>query len=285
MPPLPSAPLYGVEAANESHTDEGGIDQQMMEALRERFAFSYPYAHLTKLPAKLSVSRLSPVALDVLDSDGAPSPEALLEEDGERLLHAFERVPCFGKKQADAAARGTATHEFMQFCDFARAERLGVAAELERLIAERYLPAEHREAVRIKELEAFFASKMYASLASATAIHRETRFHIFLPAASFTQDASFAEQLGDERLPVQGVIDLFYTDAEGRLILCDYKTDRLTPAELASPALAAKTLSARHGRQLSYYALALEALCGRKPDKVLIYSLPLGEAVEAILPQ
>ena len=83
---------------------------------------------------------------------------------------------------------------------------------------------------------------------------------------------------------MQGVIDLFYTDAEGKLVLLDYKTDRLTPQELDAPALAAKTLSARHGQQLYYYALAVRALCGRLPDRVLIYSLPLGEAVEAILP-
>ena len=85
------------------------------------------------------------------------------------------------------------------------------------------------------------------------------------------------------RLLVQGVIDLFYTNANGELILCDYKTDRLTKEELRDPAAAAQMLSARHGRQLSYYAMALEEICGKRPDRILIYSLPLGGTVDVTL--
>jgi hypothetical protein len=44
--------------------------------------------------------------------------------------------------------------------------------------------------------------------------------------------------------------------------------------------LAQKKLSERHGRQLAYYAEALVQLCGRRPDEVVIYSLPLGDTVQ-----
>ena len=279
-------PADALGAASEAEPPAVTEDEaKILATLASRFNFTYAYEHLTRLPAKLSVSRLSPVALDVYDNDSATTPDALSAADVDRLLHSFERTPRFGKKEADAAARGTATHEFMQFCDFARAEQIGVRAELDRLIAEKFLPAEHREAVRIEELEAFFKSNFYASLKAAGQVWRETRFHIFLPAADFTKDPAFIAELGEEKLPIQGVIDLFYTDAEGRLILCDYKTDRLTPAELRDPRLAAKALSARHGQQLAYYARALQEICGKAPDKIYIYSLPLGDAVEAILPQ
>ncbi len=164
-------------------------------------------------------------------------------------------------------------------------EKNGVKAELQRLIQEKYLSPETRDAVRIYELERFFGSKFYRSLMGAAELHRETRFNIFLPASAFTMDAAFAEQLQDEKLLVQGVIDLFYTDANGKLVLCDYKTDRLSPEELANPDAAARKLMARHGEQLSYYAMALAEICGKAPDRILIYSLPLGEAVEVNLPK
>ena len=270
---------------NRESAQDDEKDRVLAETLRERFDFTYPHAHLTKLPAKLSVSRLSPVALDVFDSDGSPSPEEVLAPDAERLLHSFERTPTFGKKPPDAATRGTATHEFLQFCDFANVERTGVAAELDRLIEQRFLPEESREAIRQDELERFFESELYASLKTARELRRETRFHIFLPAASFTADPDFAGRLEGERLPIQGVIDLFYTDADGKLILCDYKTDRLSREELQDKRLAAELLTERHAQQLSYYALALRELCGRLPDKVLIYSLPLGDAIEVNLPK
>ena len=252
--------------------------------LRERFSFTYPHAHLTRLPAKLSVSRLTPEVLDVFDSDGAPSPADQRAPDDDALLERFSRLPFSVASTPDAASRGTATHEFLQFCDFTRAAK-SAKNELERLIEAGFLPETAREAVRMNELERFFESDFYRSLAGATELHRETRFHIFLPAALFTANADFARELDGERLAVQGVIDLFYTDAKGTLVVADYKTDRLTPAELADPALAAKTLGARHGEQLAYYALALRELCGRAPDRVQIYSLPLGAALDIALPE
>jgi ATP-dependent helicase/nuclease subunit A len=171
----------------------------------------------------------------------------------------------------------------LQFCDFERAALLGPRAELARLIEERYLPPENAELVRFDELERFFESKLYQSLQSASELRRETRFHIFLPAADFTADKAFAAELANERLAVQGVIDLFFTDAEGKLVLCDYKTDRLSPSERKDPALAAAKLTKRHAEQLGYYAKALQEICGRAPDKILIYSLPLGDSIEVTI--
>ena len=247
------------------------------KTLRERFDYVYPYEHLTRLPAKLSVSRLSPTVLDVYDGDAATTVEA----DAENLLRTFEKAPLFGvAKAADAAERGTATHEFLQFCDFERAAKEGVAAELTRLTEAGYLPDTAADEVWQTELTAFFGSRFYADLREARDVHRETRFNIFLPARDFTENPDFKAAVGDEKLLVQGVIDLFYTDKDGKLVLCDYKTDRLTPAQQKDPGAAAAFLFARHGGQLRYYKEALLSLCGRYPDRVLIYSLPLGEAVE-----
>ena len=148
------------------------------------------------------------------------------------------------------------------------------------LIEKCYLPPETRDLVREDELARFFESDFYRTLRKAEKLYRETRFHIFLDAANFTQNEAFADSLASEKLAVQGVIDLFFYDAEGRLTLCDYKTDRLSAAERKNPALAARMLAERHGTQLSYYARALSEICGKAPDRILIYSLPLGEAVE-----
>ena len=257
----------------------------LLDTLKDHFSYVYPNAHLTRLPAKLSVSKLSPGALDVYDKEydkESNTPEALRAADSERLLHTFDRTPLFGTADGEklAARRGTATHEFLQFCDFARVERTSISKELEHLIAKGFLSPETRTLIRENELARFFQSDFYAQLKSARQLRRETRFHIFLPASQFTNDPQLRTQLGDERLAVQGVIDLFFYNDAGELILCDYKTDRLSDAERKNPALAAKMLSDRHGEQLSYYAKALQEICGKAPDRILIYSLPLGEAVE-----
>ena len=79
---------------------------------------------------------------------------------------------------------------------------------------------------------------------------------------------------------VQGVIDCILEEEDGSLLLIDYKTDRLSPAERKDPALAARTLRAAHENQLSYYAEAVEQMFGRRPKKTLIYSLHLGDSIE-----
>jgi ATP-dependent exoDNAse (exonuclease V) beta subunit len=76
-------------------------------------------------------------------------------------------------------------------------------------------------------------------------------------------------------------------EADGTLTLCDYKTDRLRtedftaslPAQARESALRERLL-ADHGDQLRIYADAVADMLGRRPDRTVIYSLPLGKEVE-----
>lgn len=264
--------------------------------LEKRFTYVYPYEHLTRLPAKLSVSKLYPGMLDG-EEDGESSPDvsgntsvadsADAESNtvpSEQPLASRTFTPEFlaGSREGrvTSAERGTATHVFLQFCDFSRCERNGISDELSRLTEERFIPRCMAELVNVRQLEAFFRSEFYALLRHAREVWREQRFNILLPAATFTEDSGSAERLAGEELLVQGVIDIFFTDSDGRLILCDYKTDYLTPGECADPQLAASKLSERHRTQLSYYAAALARIFGRRPDRTVIYSLPLGGTVD-----
>ena len=84
-------------------------------------------------------------------------------------------------------------------------------------------------------------------------------------------------------MAVQGVMDLFLIDSEGHIGLYDYKTDRLSPEELATPTLAARRLNRVHGLQLSYYAQAISLLFGRPCDRVCIYSTHAGKLFDVDL--
>ena len=67
---------------------------------------------------------------------------------------------------------------------------------------------------------------------------------------------------------------------DGTLTVIDYKTDRLSKAELESPALAEERLRRVHTIQLGYYTLAAEQIFGKKPSSVEVYSLHLGRCVK-----
>ncbi len=278
---LPKPLPYGEQEAEETTVPAPDTDK-LIEELERRFAFVYPYEHLTKLPAKLSVSRLYPGMLDP-EEEATDAPDDL-DTTPPKPLGSMTFTPAFlnaeGKKQITGADRGTATHVFLQFCDFTNCEKVGIKGELDRLVTRGYLPRRMAELVNLEQLEAFFASDLYTALRGARDVRREQRFNIMLPASTFSEQPETAAILQGEQLLVQGVIDLFFTDDNGRLILCDYKTDYLTEAELADPAQAQAKLQERHGTQLSYYAAALYRICGHRPDRVVIYSLPLGRVLD-----
>ena len=70
-----------------------------------------------------------------------------------------------------------------------------------------------------------------------------------------------------------------FTDKDGKNILVDYKTDRLTKEELSDPKKAAETLTERHGRQLRLYRDICRDMLGTDFDEVYIYSLHLGDVI------
>lgn len=262
---------------------ESAVSDEIEAKLRERFDFTYPYAYLHSVPAKLSVSRLYPGVLD--DEETLNTDELLKRADA-----SASRIPSFMADKHDesisganlAAERGTATHLFLQFCDFSRLDgtQAAIDEEASRLLALGFISEREAELLRRDELVAFSRSDLFGEVRQATGIHREQRFNVMLPAAQFASDIELSSKLKDERVLVQGVMDLFYTDSAGKLVLCDYKTDRLSDKEKRNPELAAAKLISAHREQLAYYCSALELITGKRPDRVLIYSLCLGDTVE-----
>ncbi len=239
-------------------------DEELLDMLREKYDFSYPFADLYRVPAKLSVSRLSPDVLDETDTscDLVAAPSAPIPE--------FFKTGT--KSRRSAAERGTATHLFLQFCDFSYAARHGVREEFARLLEKQFLPPDAEKLIYFEELERFLAHPLLSEILAARSVIREQRFNILLSPEGFSKDREFLSRIENERLAVQGVIDLILVDEDGRLCLYDYKTDRLTADELADPALASKRMNDTHGLQLSYYAKAAEELFGRPCDRIAVYS-------------
>ena len=298
-------------AATEINADEVTA---AVAILSDRFAYVYPHKHLTDLPGKMSVSRLYPTVLDEGEAEAPPVPgipqggvneaevdtrvspmdeislpDTLYLQDPDRAEDIAQDIadsangylPRFMGGERDSAARaGTATHLFMQFCDFARLRREGAEAELARLTEQRFLSEEDAALVRLYEIKRFVGSTLLDALTGGGRLYRELRFHARMPAAAFTADPEKKAVYEGETVLVQGVMDGVLVRPNGEIWLVDYKTDRLTAEERRSPDAAAKKLCARHALQLSYYAEACRQIFGKRPDRVMIYSLPLGDTID-----
>ncbi len=262
VPKINTLPKREIKKTDEEEIPEA--DQRLLEILKERFAFQYPYKRISEIPAKISVSKLHPRVLDETE-ELTLSDETFLLPDS-----------LIGAEQASGAEKGTATHTVLQFCNFEFAEKYGIREEIERLCEHRFIDPNMAKIVNTVQLEKFFRSNLYKRIKNAKKIWREQRFNILLPAAEFTEEK---ELFRNETVAVQGVIDLFFEDENGNIVLVDYKTDYLTPEELRNRDLAAKKLIERHSKQLSYYEKAIEQMCGKKPIETLIYSLPLANTL------
>lgn len=259
---LPS--FYVSSGINVPEVNKATINTELYQKLQKQFAFEYPYGDLQKIPAKLSVSKLSPDVLDLSDTS----------------LSLFDRaveptVPDFflsTKKRASATERGTATHLFLQFCDFGLLHSKGVGESITMLKEKRFIPDSIADIVYSEDIEALRHSDFLKELLSASRIIREQRFSALLPTTAFTREPAFRENVKNETIAVQGVIDIIVIDENGDVSLYDYKTDRLTKEELTDETLAAKKLNERHAMQLSYYAKAVENMFGKPPKRVAIYS-------------
>ena len=183
-------------------------------------------------------------------------------------------------RRPTASEKGTAAHLFLQFCDYSAVLSRGLEEEIARLTEEGFISERAAGILDRSMLNAFFGSQFFARMQEAETVKREFRFSRFLPLASLTENPAFSEALGDRTLLVQGSIDLLCIFPDGHMEICDYKTDRITPAEREDPSLLRKRMQERHGDQLTQYAAAVEEIFGVRPSKANIYSLPLGEALE-----
>ncbi len=249
----------------ETEKERPEADPALLNTLKERFTFQYPYKHISELPAKLSVSKLYPTVLDETE-------ELVLSDESFLLPDSLLSI-----QNATAAERGTATHTVLQFCNFDFAAKYGIEEEISRLCEHKFIDPKIAKIVNLAQLKRFFESKLFARIQKAKRVFREQRFNILLPATEFTEDKKAL--LEGETIAVQGVIDLFFEEENGDIVLVDYKTDYLTPDELKDPDMAQRKLAERHGEQIRYYAKAIALMCGKEPTEKLIYSLPLADTL------
>jgi ATP-dependent helicase/nuclease subunit A len=128
-----------------------------------------------------------------------------------------------------------------------------LGTQVHALLAGTAVPDADPEAVRLADV--FRAGPMERRLANATRIEREFDFLIAV-----------------EDLVIRGQVDLWFEEG-GELCIVDYKTDDVTAAE-------ARQRGQDYALQLRLYAMAVERVAGRAPDRAWLHFLRPGTVVE-----
>ena len=234
------------EAAEAVATEQAtpAPDPQIVEQIRDKLAYTYPYAALAKISGKRNAS-----ALDEAVFTGeyvARSVPAFLQPDG-----------------LTPAEKGTAMHTFMQYCNYTAA-RDDLETEIARVQSAGYLRSEEAQALDRAKLAAFFHGDFGARVFRSKAVYRELKVASFLPVSALEHvDA-------DEKVFVQGIADCVFEEPEG-LVLLDYKTDRVKSEE---------ELLARYRQQLMFYKTAVARTLQKPVHAVYLYSFCLSKPCE-----
>lgn len=254
---------------------------------------------LSTVPSKVAASKISPNMLD--ENAFVPIPTGkLFSENGEdgasgggdnariirnRIELMRSSRPTFDSlldinKRPSAAEIGTATHQFLQFCDYCNVDSNGICEEAARLRKLGFITERTEKIINYKMLDGFFKSRLYALIKDADEVHREFHFGLFRPASDFTENENLKSVLGDKKIFVQGSVDLLIKDKCGDIFICDYKTDRVSAEERADLPLLIKNMKDKHGEQLKQYSHAIKQIFGKEPKRVFIFSLAIGEVID-----
>ncbi|MHA0855785.1 helicase-exonuclease AddAB subunit AddA [Paenibacillus sp. CMAA1364] len=253
-----------------------GSDEAKMDS---RLAWTYPHAVASTLAAKTSVTEMK----KILSLQELPSVDWVEEKMAVQQATLQLRRPKFMEnKSMSATERGTVYHTIMQHIplDLGEVDSKIVEETLQLLADLQIITKEQSSLIDAQEIARLFLSDIGSRLLHADWVEREMPFSYALSATEAYQGLNVIKNLTDsdnreasvdvsqleqETVLIQGVVDCIFRD-NGKLILIDYKTDRVLEERGGVQALVEQ-----YRFQLELYSQALEDIMGEPLHELWLY--------------
>ena len=235
-----------------------------------KIEYEYKNKLAIAIPTKSSVTKIKQMKEKAIGVNFESLDDSELSEKKEI---SFEK-PKFLRDEKDikitSAQRGTLTHLCMQKLNPKESYNLQKIKELiSNLQFKQIITEKEAEVINPYKILEFTKSNIWEQLKTAKEFYQERPFYINVPAKEI-YDGDM-----DEKILVQGIIDLYYIDKDDKLILLDYKTDYIENGK-------EEMLIDKYRNQLELYAQALENALNRKVDEKYIYSVYLGKEIRML---
>ena len=222
-------------------------DEEFLSLIRERAEYTYKYSDLSGIVTKRAASETDK---NFVDRDYFASSS-----------------PAFLKgKGLTGAARGIATHSFIQYADYEKA-KLSVKDEIQRLRDMGILTEMEADSINAVAAETFFRSSLLERILASDLVMREKKFTIEVPVSDVYEGM---EKYSDEMIMIQGIADCAFLE-DGKLVVVDYKTDRLDSEDM---------FREKYASQVLIYKKALKMATGYDVKETLLYSFHLGKEIK-----
>ena len=228
------------------------IKEDKIKEIDSILNWKYNYLEATKIEGKASVTEI-----------------AKGKKDGLLEITAKPRFLSNNDKLSKSEI-GTLMHLIIQKLDFkTRYTKELIEDLINKLIASKIITKNQSEYVDIEKILKFTKSDIYIDLQNDKEIHKEKPFYLYVSADEIYKNGM------DEKVLVQGIIDLYYINAEGNIVLVDYKTDYVANNN-------EQELIDKYKVQLNIYKRALEQALNKKVETVCIYSVYLDKKIEIL---
>ena len=254
--------LKTLKEAEESEDKEKNI--------KDLLEYQYPYELSKLLPTKTSVTRIK--QMKNVQEQELIYLEDIIDDEKNKKQEEYFLKPQFLRNNEDkkisSAQKGTLVHMCLQRLNYKKEYTLDDIKKLiQELHANKIITEHEASAINPEIVYKFTKSLIWKYLKEAKEVYQERPFYINISAKEI-----FKENV-DEKILVQGIIDLYYIDKNDNLILVDYKTDYVKSGK-------EEELINKYKEQLRIYSKALEKALQKKPYKTYIYSTYLNKAIE-----
>ncbi|WP_459541467.1 helicase-exonuclease AddAB subunit AddA [Parvimonas micra] len=265
---------------NEIILDEDDIEvkhemRTVKQFLEDRFNKEYIYKNVLNKPSSITVSEIK---------------KMIQEEDEEKHQKYYKenfvlKTPSFihqGEEKVgfNSAEKGTIFHLAMQLLDFSKFDtedvskiREEVKLQINSFVEKNIMSLDEAETIKINWIVKFIQSDIFKEIYIANKsekLFKEKAIDYNIKLKNLFKDENIEE---DEKIMVVGIIDLFFENENGEIILLDYKTDYVTKENL-------EEVKSRYKVQLDLYKSAIEDISGKKVAKKGLYLFGINEFVE-----
>ena len=241
--------------------ENGAADEALKEKISDILDFEYPHKELEGLYIKTTVSNLKMAAMEEVQGE----TEELFKERERK-----EYIPLFagGVRHISGTDRGSAYHALLALIDYTKEPSESEwKDQFEKALETGVTTKEELSLVNMDKLLMFAKTDMALRMHKAALLgklYKEQPFVMGVSAKRLKENFP-----GDENVLIQGVIDVFFEEDDGIVVL-DYKTDNVdTEAELID----------RYRAQLDYYGEALMKLKGKPISQKVLYSFGLNKNI------
>lgn len=261
-----------------SDKDDIEVKQEMRtvkQFLEDRFNKEYVYKNVLNKPSSITVSEIK---------------KMIQEEDEEKHQKYYKenfvlKTPSFihqGEEKVgfNSAEKGTIFHLAMQLLDFSKFDtedvskiREEIKLQINSFVEKNIMSLDEIDAININWIVKFIQSDIFKEIYIANKsekLFKEKAIDYNIKLKNLFKDENIEE---DEKIMVVGIIDLFFENENGKIILLDYKTDYVTKENL-------EEVKERYKVQLDLYKSAIEDISGKKVAKKGLYLFGINEFVE-----